>query len=170
MLTCLLVAGCGAPHDAAEKRPTRDLETLVRNEIASDEEDWSGDGLFGPVKLNILKASVPGTALTLIYPYGGRMCGSGGCSLFVVEQNDDGVRIIGRTAQVLLPVKRVAGGSSAHPDFSVFLRGYGELGTRVRLAYAAGRYPGNASLPPAHRLPDDGDGLVLLDYPRATSQ
>ncbi len=120
---------------------------------------------FGPNEVLFLTARLDGTDLILLYPFGGGFCGSGGCGLYVIEQTGDDFRIVGYTSVVMLPVKRLTKGSERYPDLSIFSRGYGEPGTRTRLRYEAGRYPPNASMPPAVTIADDDAAPVVLDYP-----
>lgn len=120
---------------------------------------------FGPNEVEFLTTRLDGTDLILLYPFGGGFCGSGGCGLYVIEQTGNDFRMVGHTSVVMLPVKRLTTGSERYPDLSIFSRGYGEPGTRTRLRYEGGRYPPNASIPPAVTITDDEAAPVILDYP-----
>ncbi|MBA3940897.1 MAG: hypothetical protein C0520_06775 [Sphingopyxis sp.] len=150
---------------------SKSLDDLIARKIIGSPEEKLGDGIFGPVKLQILRAKVDGTALTLVYPFGGAMCGSGGCSLYIVEQTAEGFHIVGKTSQVKLPVKLPSVGNRSRPSFSVFVQGGGIVnGYRALLRPQNGRYPSNASIAPAERYEPSEDEEILIDYPADLDQ
>jgi hypothetical protein len=142
-----------------------EFHRFVHREFIKDPINIRRPDSFGPNEVRFLVARLDGTDLILLYPFGGGFCGSGGCGLYVIEQTGNDFRIVGDTSVTMLPVKRLTTGNKGHPDLSIFSRGYGEPGRRTRLRYESGRYPPNASMPPAVTITDDGAAPIILDYP-----
>lgn len=142
-----------------------EFQRFVQRDIIKNPANLRRSPTFGPNEVQFLTARLDGTDRILLYPFGGGFCGSGGCGLYVIEQAGDNFHIVGNTSVAMLPVKQLVTGSPRYPDISVFSRGYGEPGTRTRLRYENGRYPSNASIPPAITITDDDAMPVVLDYP-----
>ncbi|WP_263418067.1 hypothetical protein [Terriglobus albidus] len=94
-------------------------------------------------------------AIVLVYVIGSNWCGSGGCTLLILEPLESSFKVLGRLTIVQLPIWLLPSTTNGYPDIGVGVRG----GRRTPVEYEAKlsfdgfMYPSNPSLPPAHRIP-----------------
>ena len=99
----------------------------------------------------------------MIYVSGQRWCGSGGCTLLIVESQGSGFKVIGRTSVVQLPIRLLNNTRQGHSNIGVRVQGGGiQSGYEAILSFDGERYPGNPSLAPARRLTGKAVGKTLL--------
>jgi hypothetical protein len=108
----------------------------------------------------------------LVYLTGGGWCGSGGCSLLVLEPRGGGWVFIGRTTITRAPIVRLATIHHGYHDLGVGVGGGGIL-----RPYTAGlpfdwkRYASNPTIPPAYRVAPQvdvgkgADAIINRDAP-----
>lgn len=126
-----------------------------------------GGTRFGPDKTTRVSAvSMPiktGQVEVIIYVVGRSWCGSGGCTLVVLESSGSAYQVIGRTSIVQLPIRLLPTVSNGHPDIGVRVQGGGILqGYEAILPFNGKTYPPNPSVPPARRLTGKVGGKTLL--------
>lgn len=97
----------------------------------------------------------------IVYVSGQRWCGSGGCTMLILEPTKSSFKVLGRVTIVQLPIKLLPSMSDGHPDIGVRVQGGG-----VRSGYEAvlsfnGSYPRNPSMPPARKV-SAVQGKVLI--------
>lgn len=93
-----------------------------------------------------------GKAEDIVYVSGQRWCGSGGCTLLILEPAESTFNVLGRVTIVQLPIRLLSSRKYGHPDIGVTVQGGGiQTGYEAVLSFNGKRYPGNPSLPPARK-------------------
>jgi len=89
----------------------------------------------------------------IVYVSGQGWCGSGGCTLLIVEPSASSFKVVGRVTVVQLPVFLMPSMTHGYPDIGVTVRGIG-VGSayEAELSYDGISYPGNPSSPPSRPL------------------
>jgi hypothetical protein len=99
----------------------------------------------------------------VVYISGQRWCGSGGCTLLVLETAGSSFKVLGRTTIVQLPIYVLPTMTNGHPDIAVRVQGGGiERGYLAKLSFDGERYPANPSVPPAQRLSGAAGAVKLI--------
>ena len=99
----------------------------------------------------------------LVYVTGKQFCGSGGCSLVVLEKRGEQIKVIGDVSISRPPIRALATSSFGHPDLGVLVSGGGILHAyEARLRFDSKRYPGNPSVFPAVRTRHAISGRTLI--------
>lgn len=88
----------------------------------------------------------------IVYLTGAEWCGSGGCTLLVLEQSGDGFTVRGRTTITRAPIAVLPSTSHGWRDLVVQVSGGGARPGQAVLPFRGDRYASNPTLPPAHRL------------------
>lgn len=87
----------------------------------------------------------------IVYVSGWLWCGSGGCTLVILEPSGSSFRVLGKVTIVKLPVRVLNSTSHGLPDIGVYVQGGGILnGYEAVLSFDGAAYPSNPSLPPAY--------------------
>jgi hypothetical protein len=99
----------------------------------------------------------------VVYVSGESWCGSGGCSLWILEPDGASFRVIGNEAIVRLPIRALHSKSHGHFDISVWVQGGGiQPGYEALLQFDGVSYPDNPSVAPSRQLPEGVAGRVLI--------
>jgi hypothetical protein len=134
---------------AASTRPSEPLKAYLRGYL-------SLGGKVAPdttTKINAVRVKTDnGRAEVVVYVSGQRWCGTGGCTLLILEPAESTFKVLGRVTIVQLPVRLLPSMNDGHPDFGVRVQGGGiQPGYEAILSFNGERYPGNPSLPPARK-------------------
>jgi len=98
-----------------------------------------------------------------VYISGPGWCGSGGCTLLMLNAEPSSFKVLGQTTIVQLPIYLLPGTSHGHPNIGVRVQGGGILpGYVAKLSFDGTKYPQNPSVPPAQRLTGFVDGEKLI--------
>lgn len=98
----------------------------------------------------------------IVYVTGRGWCGSGGCTLLVLEPSADTFKVLGDLSVIQLPVKVLPGFVNGHPDITVSARGVGVgKAYRVQLSFDGHSYPEDVTLAPAKRITDDKGQAII---------
>jgi hypothetical protein len=98
----------------------------------------------------------------VVYVSGQRWCGSGGCTLLILEPAESTFKVIGKVTIVQLPVRLLSSKKDGRPDIGVTVRGGGvQAGYEAVLSFNGKSYPGNPSLPPARKA-TEAQGKVII--------
>jgi hypothetical protein len=90
----------------------------------------------------------------IVYVSGQGWCGSGGCTMLILEPTESSFNVLGRVTIVQLPIRLLQSMSHGHPDIGVIVQGGGILsGYEAALSFNGESYPGNPSIPPARKAP-----------------
>ena len=88
----------------------------------------------------------------VIYVSGQGWCGSGGCTMLVVEPIGSSFKLLGRVTIVQLPIRLLPTMKNGHPDLGVRVQGGGvQQGHEAVLSFDGTTYPRNPSASPARR-------------------
>jgi hypothetical protein len=99
-----------------------------------------------------VKTSDGKTDEDIVYVSGQRWCGSGGCTMLILEPTESTFRAIGRVTIVQPPIRLLPSMHGGHPDIGVSVQGGGiQPGYEAVLSFNGKSYPGNPSMPPAQK-------------------
>jgi uncharacterized protein YecT (DUF1311 family) len=88
----------------------------------------------------------------IVYLEGGAWCGSGGCTLLVLERSGGGFTVRGRTTITRTPIGILPSTTHGWNDLVVGIGGGGVQPGQIVLPFRGDRYAGNPMVPPARRL------------------
>ena len=92
------------------------------------------------------------TMESIVYVSGQRWCGSGGCTMLILEPADSAFKVLGRVTIVRLPIRLLPSLNHGHPDIGVTVQGGGiQSGYEAVLSFDGKRYPRNPSMRPARK-------------------
>ena len=101
--------------------------------------------------------------ITLAYLTNPGSCGSGGCTLRVLEARPEGPVELGRTTITRPPIRVLASRTNGMPDLGVLVCGGGIIDCHEAvLPFDGRRYASNPTMPPAYRPPTPRDGEVVI--------
>lgn len=99
-----------------------------------------------------VKLSDRGSEQILAYVTGRSWCGSGGCTLLVLERDGDFYRVVSRVTIARPPLIVFDRKTNGWHNIGVFVEGGGiDSGYEAELEYDGASYPSNPSIPPAKR-------------------
>jgi len=126
------------------------VDAFVRNDLHVSSYKWAEADLNGD-----------GQAEQFIYATDSSYCGSGGCTLFVLQRQPVGYRIVLRSTVTRLPIRLLSTSSHGWRDLAVGVAGGGVRSGTARLRFEGNKYPGNPTLAP--RLgPGSGLGPIVI--------
>ena len=89
----------------------------------------------------------------IVYLSGPGWCGSGGCTMLILESSGSSFEVLGKVTIVQLPIRLLHSTSHGHPDIGVVVQGGGILsGYEAVLSFNRKSYPSNPSMPPAQKV------------------
>lgn len=151
---CLARTNISAHDGSAEG-----LKTFLRSYLNS-----GGDLPDKTTRVSIVSVPLESRATEeqIVYVTGRGWCGSGGCTLLILEPSADSFKVIGDLSVIQLPVEILPGFVNGHPNIGVRTRGVG-VGSeyRVQLSFDGHSYPADATLPPAKRIRDDRGKAIV---------
>lgn len=95
----------------------------------------------------------------IVYLMGDEWCGSGGCTLLVLEQSGHGFKVRGRVTISMAPIGILP---SAHHGWRDLVVAGGDWPGPAVLPFRGARYASNPTLPPARRLGRHEAAEVLI--------
>jgi hypothetical protein len=100
----------------------------------------------------------------IVYISGQRWCGSGGCTLLILEPTAPSFKVLGRVTIVQLPIRVLPSLEHGHPDIGVRIHGGGiQTGYESVLSFDGRAYPKNPSLAPARHLPETRGKEIITE-------
>lgn len=115
---------------------------------------------------NVVIARVPGSSTRdfyITYLTKTTSCGSGGCTMFVLESLGSRFRTLGKITTVHLPITLLGFSNNGYPRIGAWVEGGGiSPGYQVELVYNGNQYPGSPFAPTAQRLGANIKGVVLI--------
>ncbi len=100
----------------------------------------------------------------VVYVSGQRWCGSGGCTLLILEPAESTFKVLGRVTIVQLPVRLLSSKKRGRPDIGVTVRGGGiQAGYEAVLSFNGKSYPRNPSLPPARKATETQGKVIIAN-------
>jgi hypothetical protein len=109
-------------------------------------------------------ASVHGTdrapEIEVVYLEHRNWCGSGGCTLWIIEKEKNRYELLRKVTIVQLPIRLLGRSADGYPIFGVWVQGGGVIrGYEAALARRNGMYPGSPSGPAVLK---DAKGMTLI--------
>ena len=102
----------------------------------------------------------------IVYLEGNGWCGTGGCTMLILEPQSSSFKIINKITIVNLPIRVLSSTTNGWHDISVFVEGGGiQPGYEARLAFNGKKYPSNPSAPPAVPLKKRMEGKTVVLRP-----
>jgi hypothetical protein len=99
----------------------------------------------------------------VVYISGPLWCGSGGCTLWILEPDGESFKVIGKMPIVWPPIRVLRTKSHGHYDIGVWVEGGGiQPGYEAYIRFNGKSYPDNPSVPPSHQLTEKVAGKVLI--------
>ncbi|MGO9324879.1 MAG: hypothetical protein ACLP07_09990 [Terracidiphilus sp.] len=149
----LIMTGTTAVSPAQEKavsvRPSGPLRAFLRSYLESE-----GSGADKTTRITIVRVTTCSgkSEEDVVYITGDLWCGSGGCTLLILEPFDSSFRVVGDVSIVQLPIKLLASKTKGHPDIGVGVQGGGiQPGYEAIPSFDGNTYPGNPSVAPARK-------------------
>ncbi len=134
----------------ASNRPSEPLKTYLRSYL-------SLGGKVPPDKTTRItavsvKTDDGKTEEDIVYISGQGWCGSGGCTMLILEPSESAFNVLGRVTIVQLPIRLLPSANDGHPDIGVLVQGGGiQSGYEAVLSFNGKSYPSNPSMPPARK-------------------
>ena len=117
----------------------------------------------GPIRIAWSDLNSDGRAEAIVLLTGADWCGSGGCTLLVLEQATGGLRSRGKITLARTPVGVLGARTQGWRHLSVAVGGGGiPDGSAAEVPFLGGRYTGNPTVSPAHRLAAGVTPRVIL--------
>ncbi|OGN43274.1 MAG: hypothetical protein A2623_10010 [Caulobacterales bacterium RIFCSPHIGHO2_01_FULL_70_19] len=146
------------PHVARTAGPDEAVMAFLADEMA-------GRGSTAPTMF-VARTVDGGQAhprITVAYLGDPDWCGSGGCTLLVVEAKREGPVLLGRTTITRPPIRVLTSRTNGMPDLGVLVCGGGIVDCHEAvLPFDGRRYASNPTMPPAWRPPTPPDGEVVI--------
>jgi hypothetical protein len=100
----------------------------------------------------------------IVYVSGDRWCGSGGCTMLILQPTKSTFKVLGRVTIVQLPIRLLPSVHNGHPDIGVIVQGGGILqGYEAVLSFDGKRYPTNPSMRPARKATAMGGKVIIAN-------
>jgi hypothetical protein len=145
---------------SASRHPSEALKAYVQNYL-------SGFGSPPDMATKIKVATVTtanGKAQNIVYVSGGGWCGSGGCTLLILEPTGSTFKLLGSVTIVQLPIRVLVSTNDGRPDIGVTVQGGGIVeGYEAVLSFDGGKYPSNPSMPPARKATAVQGKVIMAD-------
>jgi hypothetical protein len=137
-------------HATGSDRPSERLKAYLRSY-------FSQGGKIAPDKTARIAVCTVNTIdgkpeEDIVYVSGRDWCGSGGCTMLILQSNESAIEVLGRVTIVQLPIRLLPSQNYGHPDIGVSVQGGGILrGYEAVLSFDGESYPSNPSVPPARK-------------------
>jgi hypothetical protein len=149
----LIMAGTTAFTPGQQKtasiRPSEPLKAFLRSYLNHEEDPDI------TTKINVVNVKTNGgkNEEFLVYISGQRWCGSGGCTMLILESDKSSFTILGRVTIVRLPIRILSSMNNGHPDIGVQVSEGGiQPDYEAVLSFDGEAYPENPSIPPARKV------------------
>ena len=104
-----------------------------------------------------------GVPEAIVYLTSGGWCGSGGCTLLILEQRGSAYKVVTKATVTRLPIRALTTKSNGWLDLGVRVQGGGIfVPYEAVLSFDGKTYPANPSTPPARKLREKVEGQVLI--------
>jgi hypothetical protein len=104
-----------------------------------------------------------GVPEAIVYLTSGGWCGSGGCTLLILEQQGPAYTVVTKATVTRLPIRVLTTKSNGWFDLGVRVQGGGIfIPYEAALSFDGKTYPANPSVPPSRKLTEKVAGEVLI--------
>jgi hypothetical protein len=139
------------------------LKTFLRNRLSDIPSEVSRGARYRAAFVDL---NDDGDNEVIVYLYGGRLCGTGGCNTYILDGERPNYRIVTMLSIGFPPIHVLPAKSHGWHDISIVVAGGGVRGPYVaELSFNGTSYPENASVPPARPARARGAGQVVIPRP-----
>ena len=149
LTTIALLWGSGAAPATAAHATESPVRTFLRAYLQQQ-----GEADLGPVRAAVARVPIRANREEILaYLWGGSECGSGGCTLLVLDRRGSSYAVVTNIAISRPPVRVLPTWHHGRPDLAVFVAGGGIInGYEAVLPFNGTTYADNPSVSPAHPL------------------
>ncbi len=152
----LIGAAFGQQGDAATNRPSEALKAFLRIYLGPVPVNFEEEN---PTRITVVSVKTEDNAgeEQVVYVTGRGWCGSGGCTMIIVEPFKSSFKVLGRVTIVQLPIRLLSSIENGHPDIGVWVQGGGiQPGYEAVVSFNgtnySANYSDNLSTPPSRRV------------------
>jgi hypothetical protein len=136
------------------------VKAFVRNELRRDGGQPERTARFSYALIDL---NGDGMREAIVRIVDSQVCGSGGCSMYILRRQGSRYRVVNWTSITRPPIRVLTTRSHGWRDISVFVQGGGIIrGYEARLPFDGKAYPLNPTMPPARRLRQPIGGQILI--------
>jgi hypothetical protein len=162
LLAALILLSC-----SSRKPDDRKAEEVIRGFLASRQSEIDKSVM---VTITSNDLNNDGDNEIIAYTQGSSVCGSGGCTLFVLGAKGGGYEVISKSTVTRPPVRILESKSNGWQDIAVHVGGGGiSAGYEARLRFDGKSYPSNPSLLPPEESGSRSGHIVIDSSSPATS-
>ena len=151
-----ILLGCSPSADAETVQPAtakENLLTFLRSYLKPQSiEDESRPQSATKLQIGWVDLNADGLRDALVYVSSAAWCGTGGCTLVIVQRTRQGFRIRGHLTVTRPPVAVLDHAENGWRDVTVYVSGGGMVGHTVVVPFNGERYARNPTVPPAYPL------------------
>ncbi|WP_343343272.1 hypothetical protein WJT74_07390 [Sphingomicrobium sp. XHP0239] len=147
--------------DAQSEVDEQAVATLLYNEL----RDAIGDPSSLSLEIGTADLDGDGTAEVLAYAMSPMICGTGGCSLYVLRRAGSGYRILDEIGPSQLPVFRLSPGDDGWASLGVTVSGGGMPEQVMEVPHETTGYADNPTVEPARPIPAPDAARIVIARP-----
>jgi hypothetical protein len=154
---CLILffSGLSAQKEIKQNQAEESLRLFLNN--------WDED-ISDQYTANFYDLNDDGIPEAILYLTGNQWCGSGGCTLLILQRAEKSWRVISQITICRPPIRVLTEVSNGWHDISVWVQGGGiQPGYEAKLTFDGKTYPKNPTVSPARPLTGKSSGLVIID-------
>ena len=161
-MSLFLLVFCANQHALAANGANTDIGRFLNKYLSNNK---SADKTT-----RYIVADIPDSNMIIAY-ISGNFCGSGGCTLLIIEHQHGHYRVINKVTVVKLPIWLLSSSTNGRPDIGVWVQGGGILdGYEALLAFDGKAYPSNPTVPPAKKLAADNTNNKYVLIPKESME
>lgn len=159
-MLCAMLSATGQELNSSTNTLDKRLKQFLQKHLSNPQFDADKTTRFSSALVNRNDGTIEEV---VVYISGQSWCGSGGCTLLILEPHGSSYKIIGRTSIVRFPIRMLHHTTKGHHDIGVWVQGGGiQPGYEAVIRFDGKKYPGNPTVPPARRLSGETAGEVLI--------
>jgi len=155
IVASVLLAGAAAPSQVRQSNTSNRVNELLKaylRNYLSPSVNVVPDTTTRITVFNV-KTNDGTTEEDIVYIVGQDWCGSGGCTMLIVESTQSVFKVLADVSIVQLPIRLLPSLKYGHPDIGVMVRGGGiQPGYEAVLSFDGKSYPRNPSVKPARKI------------------
>lgn len=102
----------------------------------------------------------------IVYLSGDGWCGTGGCTVLILDPDDHSFRLVTKVTVSRPPIRVLPTKSNGWHDIGIRIKGGGvQTSYESELSFDGKTYPRNPSVPPARKLIKSASGIIVVNSP-----
>jgi hypothetical protein len=142
-------ASFGQQGDASSNNPSEALKAFLRSYLNPQQKDEIKDTT--QITVVSVKTEDKAGEEQVVYVSGQGWCGSGGCTMLIVEPFQSSFKVLGDVRGVQLPIRLLPSMEFRHPDIGVQVK-WDAPPYEAVLSFNGTNYPVSTVLPPARKI------------------